>query len=418
MNFLSTSLWSAIATVVKLASGLVVNKIIAVYIGPSGIALIGQFQNFLSVVTTLGNGAINSGVTKYVAEYNEIAPRKRDLYISAAIKITLFVSVVLGVILIVGSKLISNMLFQQVEFHIVFKILGVTLWMTSLNTILISIINGLKKIKLYIIVNILGSLLSLVFTVLLTLKYELWGALLTIILVQALLLFVSIPIMLKKVHIQFQWQKIVSNDYYKKLFSFSAMAIVSVVCVSVTQIAIRNHLINEFSLQEAGYWQSMWMISSMYLMIITTALSTYYLPKLSELKNKNGIKKEIIAGYKVIIPFVILSASIIYFSRDYIIALLFTNDFYSMRDLFFYQLLGDFFKMCSWVLAYLMLAKKMTKLFIFTEIVSSLLFYVLTVVFTLEKGLVGVVYAHAINYFIYAVLMFIIIGKWLKEKSK
>ena len=52
-------------------SGLVINKIIAIYIGPAGIALIGQFQNFMGIITTIGNGAINSGVTKYVAEYHE-----------------------------------------------------------------------------------------------------------------------------------------------------------------------------------------------------------------------------------------------------------------------------------------------------------------------------------------------------------
>ena len=58
MNFLKTSLLSGISTIVKMLSSLVVNKIIAIYIGPSGIALIGQFQNFMGIITTIGNGRL------------------------------------------------------------------------------------------------------------------------------------------------------------------------------------------------------------------------------------------------------------------------------------------------------------------------------------------------------------------------
>lgn len=199
MNFLKTSLLSAISTFIKLASNLVINKVIAIYIGPAGVALIGQFQNFLNVVTTLGNGAITSGVTKYVAEYNETDSQKRDVFISVAIKITLSVSILIGLALIIGSRFISEELFQTEQYHTLFKVLGGTLWLIGLNTIILSIINGLKKIRLFIAVNITGSLLSLVFTTVLTAKYNLWGALLALILVQALLLLISLPTAIKKI---------------------------------------------------------------------------------------------------------------------------------------------------------------------------------------------------------------------------
>ncbi|MGE6513584.1 O-antigen translocase [Lysinibacillus sphaericus] len=408
MNFLKTSFWSAISTFIKLASGLMINKVIAVYIGPAGVALIGQFQNLLNVVTTLGNGAINSGVTKYVAEYNETDKHKRDSYISAAIKITLFVSILLGAVIIVGSRFISEWIFQTNQYHVLFKVLGATLWLIGLNTIILSIINGLKQIKLFIAVNITGSLLTLIITTILTVKYSLWGALLAMILVQALLLFISLPIAKKKINIQFKWHSSLPSEFYKKLLAFSLMSVVSVICVSATQIAIRNHLTTEFSLKEAGYWQSVWMISSMYLMVITTALTTYYLPRLSELEDVGKIRKEIISGYKIIIPFVLITAFAIFVLRDFIIAILFTKEFYPMRELFFYQLIGDFFKMCSWTLAFLMIAKGMTKTFIITEILFSLLFYLLTVIFIIQNGLVGVVQAHSVNYLVYFLTMLFI----------
>ena len=405
MNFLKTSMLSAISAVIKLLSGVVINKIIAVYIGPSGIALIGQFQNLFGIVTTIGNGAINSGVTKYVAEYNEKDQKKRDAIISASLNITFLVSLFIGAILFFASSLISDWILKTTEYHMVFKVFGITLVLIGTNTVILSIINGLKQIKLFIFVNITGSLLSLIITSILTIKFNLWGALISLVLVQGLLIFISLPIAVKKLKIRFTLDFTISKEFYRRLFAFSLMSITAILSSSISQISIRNHLIEEFSMQEAGYWQSVWMISSMYLMVLTTALTTYFLPRMSELTNTFDLRKEIFSGYKIIVPFVLVTATSIYFMRDIIIQLLFTKEFYPMRELFFYQLTGDFLKMCSWVLAYLMVAKGMTKAYIITEIIFAATFYISVLVFTKYFGLIGVTQAYALNYFLYLLVV-------------
>jgi PST family polysaccharide transporter len=89
-----------------------------------------------------------------------------------------------------------------------------------------------------------------------------------------------------------------------------------------------------------------------------------------------------------------------------------------MRDLFAWQMIGDTLKIGSWILAYLMLGKAMTKLFIGSEIIFAGSFYALTHVFTGLMGLEGVTLAHAINYFLYWIVMIVIIGKVVKAKAK
>ena len=137
MNFIKTSMFSALSTIIKLASGLVINKIIAVYIGPVGIALIGQFQNFLDVIITIGNGAINSGVTKYVAEYHGTDEKRRNDVISASFIITTIFSLVIGATIFLGSTFLSTWILKSEEYSILFKLLGVTLFFICMNTILI-----------------------------------------------------------------------------------------------------------------------------------------------------------------------------------------------------------------------------------------------------------------------------------------
>lgn len=409
MNFLKASVLSGLSTVIKLASGLVINKVIAVYIGPAGIAMIGQFQNFLRIITTIGTGAINTGVTKYVAEYNETDENKRNDVISAALIITILLSVILGAVVFLGSSYISVWTLKTEDYSSVFKLLGITLIFISFNTVLLSIINGLKKIKLFITVNICSSLLSLLITSLLTSKYGVFGALLAMVIVQSIILLITLPAALKKMHFKFVFNKSVSKSHYEKLFAFSLMAIVAVLSELLTQIMIRNYLIKHFSMEAAGYWQSVWTISTMYLMVVTTAFSTYYLPRLSELQTPEEIREEILSGYKIILPFVFITALSIYLLRDVIILILFTPEFTEMRSLFLFQLIGDFFKMASWSLGFLMIAKAMTRIYILTEIVFSLSFYGLTMVLTgLTNNVEAVTLAYALNDFMYFIVVLIL----------
>ncbi len=60
-----------------------INKILAVYVGPAGYATLGQFQNAVQMISTLASGAINTGVTKYTAEYHEDDERQRAVWRTA-----------------------------------------------------------------------------------------------------------------------------------------------------------------------------------------------------------------------------------------------------------------------------------------------------------------------------------------------
>ena len=106
MTLIKTSILSFIATAVKFLAGLVINKAVAVYIGPSGLALVGQFQNFTQLVMTAAQGAINSGVPKYTAEYGKDSEKTPALF-STARKVSFLSSLVVGALIVVFSRYAS-----------------------------------------------------------------------------------------------------------------------------------------------------------------------------------------------------------------------------------------------------------------------------------------------------------------------
>ena len=191
----------------------------------------------------------------------------------------------------------------------------------------------------------------------------------------------------------------------KKLLAFTAMTIVSVSLVPLGQMILRGYVMSEISPVDAGIWEGMNRLSNMYLSIITTSLAVYVLPRLSEITDKTEIILELKKIYKIILPILLLGFIIIYLIKTPLIKLLFTEDFIPMKSLFIWQLSGDFFKIFSWLLGYLLLAKSMTKAFIATEVMYNALFVVLAFVFMKFNGIVGITQAYLINFVIYSIVL-------------
>lgn len=410
MTLIKTSVLTAISTIIKVISGFVINKVIALYVGPSGLAVVGQLQNFMSIITTFSNGAITNGIVKYVAEYQTIEQKQKIF--SSSIIISLVCSLIISIVLFGFSEYLSELILKDVQYSSVFVVFGLTVFLFALNTVFMSILNGQKEIKKYVLVNITSSIFSLFFTSLLIIELGLIGALYALVVNQSVIFFVTLAFTVKS-----NWFKLkyfrqgVDKESFVKLSKYSLMAITSALTVPISHLIMRNYIGKNLSWDEAGYWQGIWYISAMYLMIVTTSLSVYYLPKLSEIRDSNELKKEILSGYKIIMPIVMTMALVIFLLKEYLIIIAFTEKFMPMMELFAWQLIGDVIKIASWLLAYLMLAKAMTKYFIFTEIIFSALFVGLSMGFIKFFGLIGITYAYSINYFFYFIVMIFIFRK-------
>ena len=405
MNLLKTSVLNGVAVLIKTATMFLLNKILAVYVGPAGYAAIGQFQNFIQMITTFAGSAVNTAVVKYTAEYYADEKKQRTVWQTAGSIVSIFSFIFTFLVLIFHQQL-SFWIFKTGEYGSVLIWFAVFLIFFNLNALLLAILNGKKEILKLITANITGSIFSLVITGLLAIKFGLYGALIALSIYQSLNFIVTLYLSYKSEWFEFSYIfGHIELEISKKIAAFAAMALVSAVCVPLSQMAIRSYLVHEFNVTYAGYWEAMIRLSAAYLMLVTTTLSIYYLPRLSELKSLQEIRKEVYLGYKFIFPLAIVGGVLLYLLRDWIIVLLFSKKFLPMADLFLWQMIGDTLKIGSWILAYVMLSKAMTKLFITTEIIfaisSVLLTYICTQIFCFE----GVSIAHLINYAIYWVVM-------------
>lgn len=414
MNLLQTSVLNGVAVLIKTITLFVLNKILAVYLGPTGYAALGQFQNFIQMVTTFAGSAINTAVIKYTAEYHEDESKQRAIWKTAGSIVFVF-SLMFAFLILIFQRQLSLYIFHTLEYQTVFVWFAVFLLFFNFNTLFLAILNGKKEILKLVLANIAGSLFALIVTSILAIKLHLYGALIALSIYQSIAFIVTLFLCYRADWFKFSslFGKI-DLEITKKFSSFIWMALVSAICVPLSQMLIRAYLSQEFGLVYAGYWEAMIRLSTVYLMLVTTTLGVYYLPRLSELKMIDEIKKEVYLGYKFLFPLAVAGGIIIFVLRDWIIKVLFSPSFAPMQSLFFWQMMGDALKIGSWILAYLMLSKAMTKLYISTEIIFTLSLIALTYVCTQLFGFEGVSMAHLINYGMYWVVISFFIFKSLK----
>jgi PST family polysaccharide transporter len=405
--------FTAMSTLVKMLTGLISVKIVASIIGPAGVALVGQLNNFTSIAMAVSCGGINNGITKYISEFKEDKGAIRG-YVSTALRITVICSLCVGLFLIIFHRFLSEYVMLSSEYGYVFVIFGFTVLFYALNMMLTSIINGFKEFKRYVRINIVNGIVGLIFTLVLVLTSGLKGALISAVTYQSVMLLVTIW-MIRKVP-WFTWgifKEKLNGAISKKYFRYTLMTLTTAATVPVSQMLLRGYVISEISSVDAGCWEGMNRISNMYLLIITSSFSVYYLPRLSELTDPKELRYEIFRSYKILIPMLIGGFALVYLLRSFIIRLLFTSDFLPMENLFIWQLFGDFFKICSWLLSYLMVAKSMHKSFVFTEIAFSLTFIGLGFLFMSRNGVVGITQGYFVNYILYMLCMIFIFRKLL-----
>lgn len=408
---------TALSTFIKMLTALISTKIVAVIIGPAGVAMVGQLMNFSTIVMNLASAGINNGVTKYVAEFKE-CEHKITMLFSTAFRLTIYCSLGVGILMICLHHYLSKAVMLSPDYGYVFIIFGITIIFYAINNLLISITNGFKQFQLYTYINIANSLLGLLFSVCFVLLMGLQGALISVVTYQSIVLIVTLYLLRKQ--LWFKWQRFIhkiNSEILRKYLKFTVASIIFIALTPMMQLFLRGYVISELSSTDAGIWEGLNRISAMYMMIIYMPLTVYYIPRLSELHTPSELREEIIKAYKFIIPITLIGFITIYLLRYFIISILYTPEFFPMASLFGWQLILDFINTCSYVLSYMLIAKAFIGKYTLTSIIFSLLYVGLAYFFLiLQHNVVGIIQANIIAQILYFTTLTILFRKILLKR--
>ncbi|WP_430934935.1 O-antigen translocase [Saccharicrinis sp. 156] len=406
---------NATQVIVRLLMGLLNIKITSLLVGASGMALLSQFYNVIQFSTNIANGGIMHGVTKLTAQF-EHSYNKRKLVVHNALLITLVFTLIPSCTLLLFSEKIAISFLYDIKYSGVLRASGILIFSMALNNLLLAYTNGIQDYKRYIHLNIAASIISTIITLPAIYFYGVNGGLwaqyiaaLTI----TLITIIKIHDYLPSIH-----KLIFSKTISTRLIKFGLMLLVASSTTPLVSISIRNVIVENCSLDQAGWWDGINKISSTYISLIISMLSLYFLPKISKTMSTKELNSEIKQSLLVTIPFVALGSFLIYFFRDLIISLLFTEQFRNMRYLFIFQCIGDVVRIFNWFFAITVMMREQTKEYIIVELTMALIIIGSAYLVIPKMGIIGSTVIYTINTFIYSIFVITIYKRMIRKSRK
>ncbi|MGY3993801.1 O-antigen translocase [Aeromonas veronii] len=405
MKLVSTAFLGALLTLLRMLTGFIVTKFVAVSVGPNGVALLGQLQSFVAGVNGLIANQIGQGVVRFTAEHVDSGYETTKEWWSAATSLLIITISMSSIGIILMSEYLSLWLFNNKSLYWILIVVGLSLPFNAMNSIFLGVLNGLNENKK----NISTSMISVCFTTAVTMVllyiWGLSGGLFAVAINNAIAAVVVIIKIYRLPWFKFRyWFSKVDNSKKKIFAGYMLMGIIGALTGPTAVITIRNMISSAISIDAAGMWQAVTRISDAYLAMFTIGIGLYYFPKAAAIKISCELKKETKLVMLSLMPLLFTAITCIYYFRDFIIHLLYSEDFYSARDLFFPQLIGDVFRLLSFVPASILLAKGYFKLNALAEIIINLLFVSFSyALLQQDNGLISVNIAYALVYFFYLI---------------
>ena len=155
-----------------------------------------------------------------------------------------------------------------------------------------------------------------------------------------------------------------------------------------------------------GHYQAGYALVNRYSELFFAAIGMEYYPRLAGVAQSRH-RVDVFVSQEVAITLWLLVPVIIVFMlcRTLVVDLLYAPDFYAMIPYISWCMVGLVFKGASWCLAYVILAKGESKVYLATELSSSALCLVLNIAFFELWGLKGLGVSYAVWYLLYLLMV-------------
>lgn len=414
MKVLNGAVLTSCAHLSRIVMGLVLIKIIAFYLGAEGMGQIGQFMSMATMVYMVAGGGITNAVIKYVAEYAS-RPKQLLRFLSTATTYSVVFSCALLCVGVLFSKVIAVAVFKNSGMYWIIIALAFAQLLFAFVNLVVGVSNGLMQTAVYSKIQIIGSALALPLIWVLIVQFGLAGAALSVLVVYAI---TCIPAFYFYVNSTFfgkvKLRKLEMFEF-KRISAFTVMMLTSALTFPVVEMMIRHVLIESSGYAAAGIWQGAVKLSSAYLGFFTVFLAYYFMPAISRLDNKGEIGRITIKFLISMMLLFSIGASVFYVGRDFLIPLILASSFDALGDVIVYQLLGDLFRVSSYVIGFVAVAKAATKIYIAAELLQNGLFLLSAMLMLhLYGDIRAVMISYAVTYIIYFIVSAIFFGFYLK----
>lgn len=397
-----------------MAIGIVKVKVLAVLLGPSGIGLMGLYQNIMGMASTLaGCGVGRSGVRQLAASAGEaetLAIVRRTLWLG-----NLLLGIFGMALLWLLREPVAQWVFGSAAHANAVGWLSFGILLTLIAGSQTALLQGLRRIGDMARVNILSAFVGAAVGILAVYLLKEDGVLWFVLTAPAVTVLVAgyYAARLPSPQTPNDWAAI--QQQWLVMLKMGIPLMAASLLTLITQLAARSIILRELGLDASGYFQAAWAISMTYIGFVLGAMVTDFYPRLTEAINDHERAGKLVNEQAEMALLLAGPALVVMISfAPWVIHLLYAESFAPAADILRWQVLGDILKVASWPMGIILAAKGRSSLTLLAEICwngSYIAFIAIGIpVFGLVSSGIGFLFAYTVYYVFVSVTASKLIG--------
>ena len=407
--FKATSLFGGIQ-VYNILISIIKSKFVALLLGPTGVGIQGLFQSSTQLIKSLSSFGLSQSAVRNVSEANSTGDIRKVSLVVTVLRRLVWVTGILGSLLVmVLSPVLSQTTFGSKDYVIPLIILSITLLIDQLSAGQSVLLQGMRRLKDLAKASAMGATASLIITVPIYYLLGIKGIVPTLILNSMITLFFSWffsrRIRIEKVPIN--TKTVISEG--KGMMKMGIAMSISGILVYLSSYILRSFIRMEGGVDEVGLFAAGFAIMTSYTGLVFNAMSTDYYPRLAAV-NEDNTKCKVIMNQQAEIGLLIISPlmAICIVFVPLLVQILYSSKFLAANIYIVWCALGMLFKMASWSVSFIFVAKGESKLFIINETICHVYKLGIYLLGYHLGGLEGLGITFTIGYLIYSIQVYII----------
>lgn len=367
----STAVIGASYVVVTLIS-IVRMKIVAVFLGPAGIGLMGLYYLILDLGGSVAAMGVSSSGVRQISEAGGTGDKQRIASTVAAVKgLSLVLGLAGGIILALASVPISWVTFGTDTQAIAIAVLGIALLFRLIGAAPMTILQGLRRTRDLAAANITSTLAGAIVTVSLVVWLGEQGIAPAVALGAAATFLVAIYFS-GRVPLPPVSTVTAIRQQARPLFRLGFVFMISALLSTGSAYVIRIIVLRSDGVHAAGLYQAAWGIAALYAGFVLQAMGTDFYPRLTEAASRNEevnrlVNEQARISLLVAGPGVIGTIAL----APVILSIFYSSEFAEAQALLRWFCLGMMLRVVAWPMGFIILAKGAERPFFWTEVAAG-----------------------------------------------
>jgi PST family polysaccharide transporter len=401
------------SSLVNIAIGIIRTKAMALLLGPSGVGLMGLYGSILDLTINIAGMGINSSGVRQIAEAAGSGDAER---IARTVTVLRRVSIFLGVLgagsLALFSGPVSTLTFGNTQHATAVTLLSIAVFFNLVSAGQGALIQGMRRISDMAKMGILGTLFGTIISISVIYFLREEGVALSIVLIAAMGILTSWWYSRK---IQIQSPSISTSQVSQEaaaLLKLGFAFMVSGLMMSGAAYVVRLIIVRKVGFDAAGLYQSAWALGGLYLGFILQAMGADFYPRLTAIASDNAECNRLVneqAHVSMLLAGPGMIATLAF--APLVIELFYTSKFEGAVEILRWLCLGMTLRVISWPMGFIIVAKGIQNLLIFSELAWTVVYLGLAWLCVSFFNLKGAGIAFFLSYVFHVLMIYVIVRK-------